>query len=185
LRLIVGLGNPGRKYENTRHNVGFRAIDYLAREIGTKVEKEKYKALLGEGLVRGEKVILVKPQTFMNLSGEAVAPLAAWYKVNPSEILVLYDDLALEVGKLRIRVKGSHGGHNGMRSLIAHLKTESIPRIRLGIGQAPPEWDVADYVLGSFSSLENKQIEESIIQTGKAVEMILTQGLEKAMSKFN
>lgn len=185
MKLIVGLGNPGKKYENTRHNVGFRAVDNLAERLGVRIEKEKYKALLGEGVFQGEKIILIKPQTFMNLSGEAVAPLAAWYKVEPQDILIIYDDLALEVGKLRIRIKGSHGGHNGVRSLIAHLKTEAIPRIRLGIGQAPPHWDVADYVLGNFSPAENKLIEEAIQEVEKAVEVILTESLEKAMSKFN
>lgn len=185
MKLIVGLGNPGKRYENTRHNVGFRAVDYLAQEFGIRIDKEKNKALIGEAQIKGEKVVLIKPQTYMNLSGEAVSPLAAWYKVLPQDILVIYDDLALEVGKIRIRIKGSHGGHNGMRSLIGLLKTDEIPRIRLGIGQAPPQWDVADYVLGNFSSEENKEIEKAILDIKKAVEIVISDGIDKAMNKFN
>jgi len=185
MKLIVGLGNPGKRYENTRHNVGFLAIDYLAQQMGIRVDKEKNRALIGEGKFGEEKVVLVKPQTYMNLSGEAVAPLAAWYKVEPEDILVTYDDLALEVGKIRIRGQGSHGGHNGVRSLISHLKTEKIPRIKIGIGAPPPQWDTADYVLGNFSPAEKKIIGEAIEKTAKAMEVILQQGLAKAMNQYN
>jgi len=185
MKLIVGLGNPGKKYEKTRHNVGFRAIDYLADKFSISMTKEKNKALLGEGVIAGEKVVLIQPQTFMNLSGEAIAPLANWYKVQADDIIVIYDDLALAVGKMRIRLKGSHGGHNGMRSLIGILHTDNIPRIRIGIGQPPPQWDVADYVLGQFSQAENEEIEKIIVQAANAVENTISQGWEKTMSKFN
>lgn len=185
MKLIVGLGNPGRRYENTRHNVGFKAIDYLADQLGIKVDKEKNRALIGEGKLKDEKIVLVKPQTFMNLSGEAVAPLAAWYKVELEDILIIYDDLALEVGRIRIRGQGSHGGHNGVRSLIAHLKTEKIPRIKIGIGSPPPQWDTADYVLGNFSPDEQKIIQDAVENAAKAVEVTLGQGLTKAMNQFN
>lgn len=185
MKLIVGLGNPGKRYDATRHNVGFKTIDYLAQELGMSVSKEKNKALIGEGKLGGERIVLIKPQTYMNLSGEAVAPLAAWYKVEPKDLIIIYDDLALEVGKIRIRAKGSHGGHNGVRSLISLLKTEEIPRIKIGIGQNPPEWATADYVLGNFSTQEQKIIEEAIKRAVEAVRVILGQGLEKAMSQFN
>lgn len=185
MKLLVGLGNPGRRYENTRHNVGFQTIDYLANQLDIRVDKEKNRALIGEGKLKDEKIVLVKPQTFMNLSGEAVAPLAAWYKVEPEDILVIYDDLALEVGRIRIRGQGSHGGHNGVRSLIAHLKTEKIPRIKIGIGSPPPQWDTADYVLGNFSPAEQKVIQETMEKAAKAVEVTLGQGLAKAMNQFN
>jgi len=185
VKLIVGLGNPGKKYENTRHNVGFQTIDYLSCQTGIRVEKEKNKAFTGEGKIGQEKVVLVKPQTYMNLSGEAVAPLAAWYKTGAEDILVIYDDLDLEVGKIRIRGQGSHGGHNGMKSLINLLKTEKIPRLKIGIGKTPPQWETADYVLGNFPPAEKKIIEEMIAKAAQAVNVILEQGIDKAMNQFN
>lgn len=183
MKLIVGLGNPGRQYENTRHNVGFRVIDCLAEKLDCKVEKEKYKALTGECRLGGEKLLLVKPQTYMNLSGEAVSALAKWYKTEEKDIIIVYDDLALETGRLRIRTKGSHGGHNGMRSIIALLKTENFARIRVGIGK--PEIEVSDYVLGKFSPAEEILIAQAVEKAAEAAMLIIEKGIDKAMNRFN
>lgn len=183
MKLIVGLGNPGKQYENTRHNVGFRVIDCLAEKLDCTVEKEKYKALVGECWLGGEKLLLVKPQTYMNLSGEAVAALANFYKIGTEEIIAVYDDLALETGRLRIRTKGSHGGHNGMRSIIALLKTEKFARLRIGIGK--PEIAVSDYVLGKFSSAEELLIAQAVAGAAEAVMLIVEKGIDKAMNRFN
>ena len=152
--LIAGLGNPGKQYENTRHNAGFMALDALADQLGTSIEEKKHKALCGKGLIGGEKVILLKPQTFMNLSGESIRAAADFYKVDPDHIIVIYDDISLEPGQLRIRKKGSAGGHNGIKSIIAHLGTQEFPRIKVGVGAKPDRMDLADYVLGHFPRLK-------------------------------
>lgn len=183
MKLIVGLGNPGRQYENTRHNVGFRVIDRLAEKLDCTVEKEKYKALIGECRLGGEKLLLVKPQTYMNLSGEAAAALAGFYKIEAEDIITVYDDLALETGRLRIRTKGSHGGHNGMRSIIALLKTEKFARVRIGIGK--PQIAVSDYVLGRFSPAEEALIAQAVAEAAEAVMLIIEKGIDKAMNRFN
>lgn len=149
--IIIGLGNPGEKYGHTRHNVGFEVIDILADRIGIHVEEKKHKGLCGRGVLEGQKVVLVKPQTFMNLSGECVRAAADFYKVAEDEIIVVYDDISLEPGRLRVRSKGSAGGHNGIKNIIAHLGTQEFPRVKVGIGEKPKGMDLADYVLGCLT----------------------------------
>ena len=181
--LIVGLGNPGREYENTRHNVGFVAIDYLAEQIGTKLSKIKFKGVYGEGFIGNEKCILLKPQTFMNLSGQSVREAAEFYKIEPQNIIVLYDDVTLEVGKVRIRPSGSAGGHNGMKNIIYLLNTDEFPRIRFGVGA--PEHDLVDHVLGKFSDEDGKSVTKAIKNTEDILNVIFKMGVSEAMSRFN
>ena len=184
--LIVGLGNPGEKYENTRHNVGFQVIDELAERQGKPVQRLKFKALTGLLTIGGEKALVMKPVTYMNLSGEAVRPAADFYKLPPERILVISDDVALAAGRLRIRAKGSAGGHNGLKSIIQHLGTDQFPRIRVGVGEKPhPDYDLADWVLGSPQGEDKKAIDAAVKRAADAVECILTQGLERGMGKFN
>ena len=184
--LIVGLGNPGEKYENTRHNVGFQVIDELAERQGKPVQRLKFKALTGLLTIGGEKALMMKPVTYMNLSGEAVRPAADFYKLPPERILVISDDVALAAGRLRIRAKGSAGGHNGLKSIIQHLGTDQFPRIRVGVGEKPhPDYDLADWVLGRPQGEDKKAIDEAAKRAADAVECILTQGLERGMGKFN
>ena len=184
--LIVGLGNPGEKYENTRHNVGFQVIDELAERQGRPVQRLKFKALTGLLTIGGEKALVMKPVTYMNLSGEAVRPAADFYKLPPERILVISDDVALAAGRLRIRAKGSAGGHNGLKSIIQHLGTDQFPRIRVGVGEKPhPDYDLADWVLGRPQGEDKKAIDEAVKRAADAVECILTQGLERGMGKFN
>ena len=184
--LIVGLGNPGEKYENTRHNVGFQVIDELAERQGKPVQRLKFKALTGLLTIGGEKALMMKPVTYMNLSGEAVRPAADFYKLPPERILVISDDVALAAGRLRIRAKGSAGGHNGLKSIIQHLGTDQFPRIRVGVGEKPhPDYDLADWVLGRPQGEDKKAIDEAVKRAADAVECILTQGLERGMGKFN
>ena len=181
--LIVGLGNPGKKYVNTRHNVGFEMLDTLASYYDIKVNKSKGKALIGEGRIAGNPVILAKPQTYMNLSGESVMELCNYFKVESSNVIVLYDDISLEPGKIRIRQKGSAGGHNGMKNIIYHLRTEAFPRVRFGIGQ--PVGDLADYVLSNFSKTEIKLLIEVAKSVPDIIDMIIKGEISKAMSKYN
>ena len=184
--LIVGLGNPGEKYENTRHNVGFQVVDELAERQGKPVQRLKFKALTGLLTIGGEKALVMKPVTYMNLSGEAVRPAADFYKLPPERILVISDDVALAAGRLRIRAKGSAGGHNGLKSIIQHLGTDQFPRIRVGVGEKPhPDYDLADWVLGRPQGEDKKAIDEAVKRAADAVECILTQGLERGMGKFN
>ena len=184
--LIVGLGNPGEKYENTRHNVGFQVIDELAERQGKPVQRLKFKALTGLLTIGGEKALVLKPVTYMNLSGEAVRPAADFYKLPPERILVISDDVALAAGRLRIRAKGSAGGHNGLKSIIQHLGTDQFPRIRVGVGEKPhPDYDLADWVLGRPQGEDRKAIDEAVKRAADAVECILSQGLERGMGKFN
>jgi PTH1 family peptidyl-tRNA hydrolase len=150
LFLIVGLGNPGPRYDNTRHNVGFDAVDLLAARQGIKITKLKHKALIGEGFIEGKKVMLVKPQTFMNCSGESVRDIIEWYKIPVNNIILIYDDVDLEPGRVRVRSKGSSGTHNGMKSVIYQIQSDQFPRIRIGIGKAPENWDLADYVFSEY-----------------------------------
>ena len=186
MKVIVGLGNPGKKYDNTRHNIGFEALDYIADKEGININTGKYKALIGTGYMGGEKVLLVKPQTFMNLSGESVAELLHYYKIDPEEeLIIIYDDIALAPGKLRVRAKGSAGGHNGIKNIIAHLGTQQFSRIRIGVGEKPAGWDLADYVLGRFPAEEEPTIRTALEQTVKACETILTDSVEAAMNQFN
>jgi len=184
--LIVGLGNPGRQYEHTRHNAGFDVMDALAEKYNISISESGHKALFGKGMIGGQKVILAKPQTFMNLSGESVAELLHYYKIDPEEeLIIIYDDIALAPGKLRVRAKGSAGGHNGIKNIIAHLGTQQFSRIRIGVGEKPAGWDLADYVLGRFPAEEEPTIRTALEQTVKACETILTDSVEAAMNQFN
>ena len=184
--LIVGLGNPGRQYENTRHNVGFQAIDTLADKYGISVDTKKHRAFIGKGVIDGHKVVLAKPQTFMNLSGESIRSMLDYYKLDEeSELLVIYDDVSLDVGNLRIRKKGSAGGHNGVKSILAHLGHDVFGRIKVGVGEKPKGWDLADYVLGTFSKAERQLIEESLPKICHAVEVILNDGMDEAMNRIH
>lgn len=183
--IIVGLGNPGKQYENTRHNVGFCVIDILADRMGIHVDERKHKALCGRGVLEGQKVILAKPQTFMNLSGESVRAIADYYKAEPEDIIIVYDDVSLEPGQLRIRKKGSAGGHNGIKNIIAHLGTQEFPRVKTGVGEKPPRMDLADYVLSRFSQGEKELMETAFRDAADAVAMIVGQGMDEAMNRFN
>lgn len=184
--IIVGLGNPGRQYANTRHNVGFMAIDALADKYGISVDTKKHKALIGKGVINGYKVVLAKPQTFMNLSGESVRELIDYYKVDEeTELLVIYDDISLDVGALRIRKKGSAGGHNGIKSILAHLGHDVFARIKVGVGEKPKGWDLADYVLGAFPKAEKQLIDDSLPKICHATEIILADGADEAMNQIH
>ena len=184
--IIAGLGNPTLRYEGTRHNVGFEVIDTLADKYNIAVETRKSRALIGKGIIAGQKVILVKPQTYMNLSGESIGALADYYKIDEeNELLVIYDDVSLDVGQLRIRRKGSAGGHNGIKNIIAHLGTDVFPRIKVGVGEKPKGYDLADYVLGHFFGEDREIMRESYRKAADAVEMILEGDLSGAMNTYN
>lgn len=184
--IIVGLGNPTKEYEGTRHNAGFDVIDTIADQYNIEISKRECQALTGKGVIEGQKVLLVKPQTYMNLSGESVRKLMDFYKIDPQEeLLVIYDDISLDVGQLRIRKKGSAGGHNGIKSLIAHLGTMAFPRIKVGVGEKPKEYDLADYVLGHFSAEDRQKMREGYQDAVKAVAYILQDDMETAMNQFN
>ena len=184
--LLVCLGNPGRQYENTRHNIGFLAADELGRREGIKINKLRYRALTGELRVGGQRVLVLKPQTYMNLSGEAVKLAGGFYKIPPDHVLVISDDVALPLGKLRIRAGGSAGGHNGLKNIIAHLGTDQFPRIRLGVGQKPhPDYDMADWVLGKFQGEDKKAVEAAVKKAADAAECLIREGVDKAMNKYN
>ena len=184
--LIAGLGNPGTKYEMTRHNIGFHTIDYIADELGVKVKKLKYKGLYGECEIGGEKVLLLKPQTFMNLSGESIVEFVKFFKIPVENVIIISDDISLDTGRIRVRPKGSAGGHNGLKSIIYMLSSDAFPRIRIGVG-APghSDYDLADYVLGRFSKEEIPVLEDTIIKAYKAAQEIIKRGVESAMNKFN
>lgn len=185
--IVVGLGNPGKKYDNTRHNVGFDFIDYVASEYGITMNKLKFKAIIGEKNINGQKVMLVKPQTYMNLSGESVREILNFYKdVDSTNLIVVYDDIDFEVGKTKIRKKGSAGTHNGMKSIIYQIQTDNFPRVRIGIGKPPfKDYDLADYVLGKFTTDERKLVNENIKDFKDALDMIISDGIDKAMNKYN
>lgn len=184
--LIVGLGNPGKQYEHTRHNVGFDVMDALADKYNISISEKKHKALYGKGMIAGQKVVLAKPQTFMNLSGESVAELLNYYKLDPeTEMLVIYDDISLAPGGIRIRKKGSAGGHNGIKNIIAQTGTQNFMRIKVGVGEKPKGWDLADYVLGRFDELDRKKVEEAFEDAVLATEMILQDEVDQAMNDFN
>ncbi len=186
MKLIVGLGNPGRQYARTRHNVGFMVVDYLAERLGIKVDQIKFKSLVGEGLINSEKVILVKPQTYMNQSGEAVFEIVRWYKPALADILVVFDDLDLPPGKLRLRIRGSAGGHNGMKSIIYLLQSDEFPRLRIGIGRPEDEnTEPVDYVLSKLGKEEAKVMAEAVKAAGETVISILEKGVEQVMNKMN
>lgn len=181
--LIVGLGNPGREYENTRHNIGFKVIDNIAKEYNIEINRQKFKGMCGEGFINGEKVILLKPTTYMNLSGESIREVVDFYKISNEDVLVIYDDISLDVGRLRIREKGSAGGHNGIKSIIAHLGTDIFPRIKVGVGQ--PNVDLVNYVLGKFTKEEMEVLSESIDASTKAAKEIISSDVKTAMNIYN
>ena len=184
--VIIGLGNPGKKYENTRHNAGFISIDALAEKYGININEKKHKALCGTGIIEGNKVLLVKPQTFMNLSGESVRSVMDFYKIDPEEdMLVIYDDISLAPGNIRIRKKGSAGGHNGIKSIIAHAGTQNFMRIKVGVGEKPSGWDLADYVLGHFSEEDNVKLKEIMPDVMQAVVIMVQGDVDKAINDFN
>lgn len=184
--IIVGLGNPSKEYEGTRHNAGFEVIDRIADKYNISVDAKKHRALIGKGIVGGQKVILAKPQTFMNLSGESVRSLLDYYKVDEEqELIVIYDDISLDNGQIRIRAKGSAGGHNGIKNIIAHLGGQVFPRVKVGVGEKPPKYDLADYVLGHFSKEEQELMDEGYDHAVHAVEMILEGDISAAMNEYN
>ena len=184
--IIVGLGNPEQKYAGTRHNIGFSAVTVLADENRISIDTKKHKALIGKGVVGGQKVLLAEPQTYMNLSGESVRELVDYYKIDPEEeLIVIYDDINLPPGKLRIRPKGSAGGHNGIKNIIAHLGSDRFPRIRIGVGEKPRGWDLVDYVLGRFPAGEEPVIREALAKAANACEVIMNEGVDAAMNQFN
>lgn len=184
--VIVGLGNPGRQYENTRHNIGFRCIDKLAERHGISVLECKHKAIIGKGYIEGQKVILAKPQTFMNLSGESVREILQYYKVETdTNLIVIYDDISLAVGALRIRKKGSAGGHNGIKNIIAHLGHDTFQRIKIGVGEKPKGYDLADYVLGHFSKEDQGVLKEGMERVDGAVGLMLQGDVDEAMNRYN
>lgn len=182
--IIAGLGNPGKKYEQTRHNMGFLAVDFLAEKYDIKVNKIRFRALTGEGRIAGQKVLLLKPQTYMNLSGESVRLALEYYKVNPQELIVIYDDIDIQAGMIRIRKKGSAGTHNGMRNILYHIRTEDFPRIRVGIGSGRKE-DMINYVTGSVPKDEITLLKEAADKAACGAACIVEKGIEKAMNEYN
>lgn len=185
MKIIAGLGNPTAKYEGTRHNVGFMAIDKIAQKYGISIDTKKHKALVGKGVIAGQKVILAKPQTFMNLSGDSIQQIAAYYKVEPEDILIIFDDISLDVGRIRIRKKGSAGGHNGMKSIIACLNSSDFPRIKIGVGDKKPGQDLAAHVLGNIPKADRELMDEAILKAEDAVELIVAGEIEQAMNLYN
>lgn len=184
--IIAGLGNPDKKYEHTRHNVGFDVIDAMSKKYNIALTEKKHKGIYGSGYIAGQKVLLVKPLTYMNLSGECIEELLQFYKLDPdSELLVIFDDISLEPGRIRVRAKGSAGGHNGIKNIIAMTGTQGFARIKVGVGEKPQGWDLADYVLGRFSNEERAEVEQAFADAMDAAEMILMDDLSGAMNKFN
>lgn len=182
---IVGLGNPGLQYENTRHNVGFMTINYLANKYDIDVRKSKFKSLYGQGEISGHKVMLIKPQTYMNNSGEAVREIRNFYKFDIDKLIVIYDDIDIDFGTIRIRKKGSAGSHNGMKSIIYQIQDDQFPRIKVSIGKKPEKWDLANFVLSGFSKEEAEILEDEIRIAAEAIEIILKDDVDKAMNKCN
>ena len=183
--IIIGLGNPENKYVGTRHNMGFDVVDRRAYQHNITMDTVKHKALLGKGVIGGQKVLLAKPLTYMNLSGESVRALVDFYKVTPADIIVVYDDIALDLGRIRVREKGSAGGHNGMKNIILHLGTQEFVRVRVGVGEKPPRMDLADYVLSRYKAEEMPLVREGVVAAADAIELILEQGAPAAMNRFN
>ena len=184
--LIVGLGNPGKEYERSRHNCGFRALDILAGKLNAKVDKLKFQGLYTQTAYNGIKLYLLKPQTYMNLSGKSVVQLSAFFKIPPQRIIVLFDDISLAPGRLRVRAEGSAGGHNGIKSIIQELGSQDFPRVKIGVGAKPnPDYDLADWVLGSFSALDEKAMAVSLENAGQAALAIIDQGVPEAANRFN
>ncbi len=185
MKIIAGLGNPDKEYIGTRHNIGFDAITAISDKTGISVTEKKFKALIGKGTICGEKVVLMKPQTYMNLSGEAVIEAVNFFKVDPSDVCIIYDDVNLDPGFIRVREKGSAGGHNGIKNIILHLGSENFPRIRIGVGEKPKEWDLKDYVLGHFSKDDEVLIRVALQDAVTAAELFVVGDVAKAMNTFN
>lgn len=184
--IIVGLGNPGREYENTRHNCGFDAVDKLAEDVGCQIKKLRFKSLTGECRIGSKKCLIMKPSTYMNLSGEAVVQAINFYKIDPSKVIVIFDDISLDAGKMRIRMKGSDGGHNGMKNIIYLTGSDMFPRIKLGVGKKPhPDYDLKDWVLGKFSTSDRKLIDEVLDKAVEAVKLMVEDKPSEAMQRFN
>lgn len=184
--LVVGLGNPGKEYEKTRHNAGFRAIDLLAENLGCKIDKAKFQGLYGQAVYHGGKLFLLKPQTYMNLSGRSVLQLSAYYNIPPERIIVLFDDISLPPGRLRIRKDGSAGGHNGIKSIIAEVGSQEFPRVKIGVGAKPtPEFDLAAWVLSTFSAKEEKDLKFALENAASAALVMIDKGTEEAANRYN
>lgn len=184
--VIAGLGNPGSKYEKTRHNVGFDAIDLLARELNVSVNRSRFKALCGEAEIAGQRVLLLKPQTFMNLSGESTREALAWYKVPVERLIVIHDDISLNPGRIRIRAKGSAGGHNGLKSIIQQHGSDNFPRVKIGVGMPPhPDYDMPDWVLGTFDKNDSLAVADAIKRSIKAAEEIIRRDVNSAANRYN
>ena len=183
--LIVGLGNPEQEYSNTRHNMGFNTVNKLAQEYKIELNRTKFKGIYGKGTIEDKKVLILKPQTYMNLSGESIIEAINFYKIDLKDMIVIYDDTDLEVGRLRLRAKGSAGGHNGIKNIIAHMGTQEFPRVRIGVGAKPDRMDLADYVLGRFSQVEQSQMEDGYKEAAEAAAAIVEEGIEAAMNRFN
>ncbi len=183
--LVVGLGNPGSKYENTRHNAGFIALDYIANQLDVNFNKSKFDALFSEAVIDGKRVLLIKPQTFMNLSGESVIQFMSFYKIPSENVIILFDDISLAPGNLRVKRSGSHGGHNGMRNIIQLAKTDNFPRIKIGIGAKPTDWDLADWVTSKFSDEDLKLLNKAAENSYAALKLMLNGEIEKAMNLAN
>nr|WP_300003657.1 aminoacyl-tRNA hydrolase [Tissierella sp.] len=183
--VVVGLGNPGKDYTNTRHNIGFNTVDHLAESNNIKLNKVKFKAVYGEGNIGEERVLLVKPQTYMNNSGIAVSEIVRFYKLGVKDIIVIVDDIDIDFASVRIKAKGSAGSHNGLKSIIAHLKDQNFPRVKIGIGKKHPREDLANFVLSNFAKKETPDIEEAINDAARAVETIITHSIDEAMNQYN
>ena len=185
MKIIAGLGNPTKEYVGTRHNIGFDGVTAIADKYRISVTEKAHNALVGKGIINGERVLLMKPQTYMNLSGEAIGDAMRFYKLDPEDLIVIYDDVNLEPGAIRVREGGSAGGHNGMKNIIQHVGTEKFPRVRIGVGEKPKEWDLKDYVLGHFSRDDEPKMREALGNTVTAVDMIVSGDIQRAMSAFN
>lgn len=184
--IVVGLGNPGSKYENTRHNCGFMAVDRIAKQAGATIDRLKFKGLTATAQIAGKTVLLLKPSTFMNLSGQSVQEAMTFYKIPPQHVIVLFDDISLEPGRIRIRTKGSDGGHNGMKNIIYLTGSQDFPRVKIGVGAKPdPRWDLADWVLSRFSSQEQKKLDEALEHAAGAVTLLLQGNAVEAMNRYN
>ncbi len=184
--LIVGLGNPGKEYERTRHNAGYRALDLLAQKLGCKVDKVKFQGIYGQVSYSGRKLYLLKPRTFMNLSGRSVVQLSAYFQIPPQRIIVLFDDISLEPGRLRVRADGSAGGHNGIKSIISEIGSQDFPRVKIGVGAKPhPEQDLADWVLSTFSASEEKALTSALERAADAALCVMEQGVPEAANRYN
>lgn len=184
--IIVGLGNPDRQYQNTRHNIGFDVVDTIASKNHIAISERKHKALIGKGIVGGEKAVLVKPQTYMNLSGESVREVIDFYKIDEkNELVVISDDVSLDIGQIRIRKKGSAGGHNGLKNIILHLGHDEFQRVKMGVGEKPAGYDLADYVLGHFTKEEREIMDESAGRAADAIEIMIRDGADVAMNLYN